>query len=162
MKKPLLVGLAALALLGIDSARAADIAVPTYPTATPVIVPAPYFDWFGPYMGVIGGGGIENTQTRYSYSSAVTASPFDFAHTFGPGGPFNVSGDSAVASALARGFLPASLGKKATGFGIAGGEIGFNFRMAQFVYGLEADLSWMNGVKTTSFVAPPTTAGVVT
>jgi outer membrane immunogenic protein len=162
MKKPLLVGLAGLALLGIDSARAADVAVPTYPTAAPVIVPPSYFEWFGPYMGAIGGGGFENTRTEYSYVSAP-ASLFEAEFgPVGPAGPFNVGGQSAVASAIAQGFLPTSLGKKATGFFTAGGLIGFNFRMAQLVYGLEGDLSWMNGFKTTSFVAPPMTVNGVT
>ena len=154
MKKPLLVGLAGLALLGIDSAKAADVAVPTYPAASPVIVPPSYFEWFGPYVGAIAGGGFENTRTQYSYSSSPTTVANDFGAVFGPG--------SAVDNAIARGFLPTSLGQKATGFFTAGGLVGFNFRMAQFVYGLEGDFDWMNGFRTNSFVAPPRTVGIFT
>jgi outer membrane immunogenic protein len=71
-----------------------------------------------------------------------------------------VGGGSAVASAIAQGFLPTSLGTKTTGFFTAGGLIGLNFQMAQIVYGLETDFAWMSGAKTTHFVAPPNTANV--
>jgi outer membrane immunogenic protein len=164
MKKLLLVGLAGLAFVGADSAKAADAGVPTYPVPSAVIVPVPAFSWTGPYVGAIVGGGWESTETRYSFlSTPSTATTGDFEDIFGPGPPagtLNLPGQSAVASAIAQGFLPTSLGTKTTGFFTAGGLIGLNFQMAQIVYGLETDFAWMSGAKTTHFVAPPNTANV--
>src|SRR5207237_4988199 len=121
MKKLLLAGLAGLAI-GIDHANAADLGVPTYPVPSAVLAPSPYFEWFGPYVGAIVGGGWQNTKTEYSYSSTPG---MNFEKTFGPGppsGPLNV-GESAVASAVALGFLPSSLGNKGVGFFTAGRQI---------------------------------------
>jgi outer membrane immunogenic protein len=163
MKKLLLVGLAGLAFVGSGSAEAADVGVPVYPTAAPVIVPVPDFSWTGPYVGAIGGGGLERTQTRYSFLSTQTAALNDFEDIFGPGppaGPGNVGGQSAVASAIAQGFLPTSLGPKTTGFFTAGAVVGMNFQMARVVFGFEGDFAWMSAKRTTVFVAPPNTAGV--
>jgi outer membrane immunogenic protein len=128
-----------------------------------VIVTVPDFSWTGPYVGAIVGGGLESTQTKYAYFSKPTSAINDFEDIFGPGppvGPLNVGGRTAVASAIAQGFLPTSLGNKTSGFFTAGGLIGLNFQMAQIVYGLEGDFAWMSGPRTTHFVAPPNTSNI--
>src|SRR2546421_10862567 len=59
MKKLLLAGLASLALLGVGSANAADMAVPRY-KAGPAPIAAPAYNWSGFYIGANIGGGIAN------------------------------------------------------------------------------------------------------
>jgi outer membrane immunogenic protein len=154
MKKFLLASVALVAAVAGRPAGAADLARgPVYKAPPPA--PVPYFSWTGFYAGVNAGGGWENTQTQYSYSSIPASAPPGFEDVFGPGGPLNVLGLSAVDSAIAIGFLPTSLGRKDAGFFTAGGQIGFNYQIAPIVLGVEADLNWMNGVRTTTFVAPP-------
>jgi outer membrane immunogenic protein len=157
MKKILLAGVAAVALAA--PALAADLPVRAYSKA-PVVVDAVY-NWTGFYIGANVGYGWENTRTDYSYTSTPAPAPPGFEDVFGPGGPLNVGGGSAVSSAIAQGFLPTSLGNRQAGVFTAGGQIGYNAQFNQFVLGVETDLNWINsGVKTTSFVAPPN--GVVT
>lgn len=161
MKRLLLAALAGLALTTI--ANAADLGVPIAPVGSPVIVPPGYFEWFGPYVGVFGGGGFENsTRTDYTYTSSPFTAPHlqpGFEDVFGPtgsivtgaAGPLNVGGGSAVSSALAQGFLPSAIGGNRAVFGTAGAQIGFNIQMAHLVFGLDGDWGWMNGGKTASF-----------
>jgi outer membrane immunogenic protein len=134
MKRLLLAGFATLSIFNAGFADAADIDVAANPTASRVIVPAPYFEWFGLYIGAIGGGGWEHVETNYT------------------------------GSAVANGFLPTGFGKHTIGFGTAGGLIGMNFQMAQVVFGIEGDFSWVGGARTTHFTAqiPVTNVGTVT
>jgi outer membrane immunogenic protein len=155
MKKILLAATAATAIAA--PALAADLPARTYSKA-PVMV-SPVYDWSGFYIGANAGGAWENTQANYSYTSFPASAPPGFADVFGPGGPFNVGGGSAVSSALAQGFIPGSLGKKHVGVFTAGGQVGYNAQFNQFVLGVEADLNWLNGDhKTTGFVASPNVA----
>jgi outer membrane immunogenic protein len=141
-------------------ALAADLPARSVYKAPPVVAPVP-FTWTGFYVGGNLGGGWENTQTDYNYNSFPASAPPGFEDVFGPGGPLNVGGTSAVASAISSGFLPTSLGGKNTGFFTAGGQIGYNVQFNQWVAGVEADLNWINdGVKSQSFTAPAN--GVVT
>jgi outer membrane immunogenic protein len=157
MKRFFLGAIAAAAIAA--PALAADPPARTY-TKAPVIVATPY-SWTGFYAGVNAGYGWENTRTDYSYASTPAPAPPGFEDVFGPGGPLNIGGGSAVASALAQGFLPASLGNKQAGVFTAGGQAGYNAQFNQFVLGVETDLNWMNSaVKTTGFVAPPN--GIIT
>jgi outer membrane immunogenic protein len=110
----------------------------------------------GFYLGGNLGGGWENTQTDYSYASIPAPAPPGFQDIFGPGGPLNVGGLPAVASAIAQGFLPVSLGSNRSSFFTAGGQIGYNIQINHAVLGVEADINGVNnGVRTTGFVAPP-------
>jgi outer membrane immunogenic protein len=150
----------AVSILAVSSAAAsaADLAPRTY-TKAPIVAPA--FSWTGFYVGANAGGVWENTQTDYSYTSIPAPAPPGFQDVFGPGGPLNVGGGSAVSSAIAQGFLPTSLGDKQAGVFTAGGQFGYNAQFNQYVLGVETDLNWIdNGVKTTTFVAPPN--GVIT
>ena len=132
-------------------AVAADFGAP--PAAAP-------YNWTGVYFGVNGGLGWDNTKTNYSYSSIPAPAPPGFDDVFGPGGPLNVTGDTAVQSAIADGYLPVSLGDSSNTFGAIGAQFGYNYQMQQMVIGFEADLDWADGVRSTNFVAPPN--GVVT
>lgn len=160
MKQFLFGSAALIVMVTAGAAGAADLARGPVYKAAPVAAPAAYFSWTGFYAGVNAGGGWENTQTQYSYASTTALAPPGFQDVFGLGGPLNVIGLSAVDSAIARGFLPTSLGKKNVGFFTAGGQIGFNYQISPIVLGAEADLNWMNGVRTTNFVAPPN--GIIT
>lgn len=163
MKKTLLSAVAAAVLIAAP-ALAADLPArgPVY-KAPEVFRPAAY-NWTGFYVGGNVGYGWENTQTQYNYSSTTVgvANP-GFEDIFGPvsvlnaggPGPLNVGGSSAVNSAVASGFLPTSLGRKNAGYFTGGLQAGYNYQISQFVLGGEADFNWMNGVKTTQFVAPP-------
>ena len=121
--------------------------------------PAPY-SWTGVYFGLNGGLGWDNTKTNYSYSSIPAPSPPGFEDVFGAGGPLNVTGDSAVQSAIADGYLPVSLGDLSSTFGAIGAQFGYNYQMQQMVIGFEADLDWADGVRSANFVAPPNIASL--
>ncbi len=154
------IGAIALGVLIAGPAMAADMPAPALVYKAPVVAPAP-FSWTGFYAGGNVGGGWENTQTDYSYTSFPAPAPPGFEDVFGPGGPLNVGGSSAVASAIADGFIPTSLGGSQSGFFTGGAQIGYNAQFNQAVVGLEADFDWVNnGVRTTNFTAPPN--GVIT
>ena len=147
------VALCALSGLIAGPALAADLPAKPYYKAPPTV--APSFSWTGFYIGGNVGGGWENTETDYSYTSFPAPSPPGFEDVFGPGGPLNVGGGSAVSSAIADGFIPTSLGSRNTGFFAAGGQAGFNVQYNQTVLGLEADFEWFaDAVKSTNFTAP--------
>ncbi len=154
MTRLLFAGLAIGAL--IAPAMAADLPTDKGPPPMPV----PVFSWTGIYAGVNGGYGWENAQTQYSYSSIPAPAPPGFEDIFGPGGPLNVGGASAVSSAIADGFLPISLGGNSTGFGTVGGQIGYNYQIDQFVLGMETDFDWVSGTRSSTYVAPAN--GIIT
>jgi outer membrane immunogenic protein len=165
MKKVLLSGVAAAVLVAAP-ALAADLPVrapaPVY--KAPAVIAPMVYNWSGFYIGGNAGYGWENTRTDYSYTSLPAGSVTrGFDDVFGPtgsdltggnAGPLNVGGSSAVASAIASGFLPTSIGKKNQGFFTGGVQGGFNYQVNQLVFGGEADFMWMNGVKTASYTAP--------
>jgi outer membrane immunogenic protein len=133
---------------------------PTVAVAADFGAPPRPYNWTGVYFGVNGGLGWDNTKTNYSYSSIPAPSPPGFDDVFGLGGPLNVTGDTAVQSAIADGYLPVSLGGSSNTFGALGAQFGYNYQMQQMVIGFEADLDWADGVRSTNFVAPPN--GIVT
>jgi outer membrane immunogenic protein len=155
MRNKLIFGLTAAAFSFAASglAFAADMAV----KARPAPIPAPFapFSWTGVYVGINGGVDWENTKTDYSYSSIPSPNPPGFETLFGPGGPLNVGGTSAVNSAIVSGFLPVSLGSHSTAVGLVGAQLGYNYQFQQYVVGIETDLDWVDGLKTTTFTAPP-------
>jgi outer membrane immunogenic protein len=131
---------------------------PTVAVAADFGAPPRPYNWTGVYFGVNGGLGWDNTKTNYSYSSIPAPSPPGFDDVFGLGGPLNVTGDTAVQSAIADGYLPVSLGGSSNTFGALGAQFGYNYQMQQMVIGFEADLDWADGVRSTGFVAPPNIA----
>jgi outer membrane immunogenic protein len=158
MKRQLIAGIA-VSLLAVVPALAADMRPAPIYTKAPVIAPA--FSWPGFYIGGNVGVGWENTQTSYSYTSFPAAAPPGFEDVFGPGGPLNVGGGSAVSSAIAAGFIPTSLGNQNATFFAAGAQAGYNIQFNQAVFGLEADFEWFaDAVKSTSFVAPANIAAL--
>jgi len=141
-------------------ALAADLPAPRpMPYKAPPAAVA--YSWTGFYIGGNVGAAWENTDPTYSYTSIAAPAPPGFNDVFGPGGPLNVGGTSAVASAIADGFLPTSLGSNNTSVLTAGVQIGYNYQVNQTVWGVETDFNWLaGGVKTTGFTAPAN--GIIT
>jgi outer membrane immunogenic protein len=141
---------------------AAVCLAPTLATAAELGAPpaATSYNWTGVYFGVNGGVGWDNAKTNYSYSSIAAPAPPGFEDVFGPSGPLNVVGDTAVQSAIADGYLPVSLGDSSKAFGAFGAQLGYNYQMRQWVIGFETDLDWADGVGKADFVAP--TNGIIT
>lgn len=108
--------LAATAFLavGMLSANAADLPARTYTKAPPMMMD-PVYSWTGWYIGANGGGAFEDRRTG----------------TFG--------GSNFPVVAITAGAVPASLGTRHEGY-FGGGQIGYNWQAANFVYGLEADI----------------------
>ncbi|MBR0800995.1 outer membrane beta-barrel protein [Bradyrhizobium jicamae] len=103
-------------VLGIASASAADLAARPYAKAPPVVAAA--YDWSGFYVGVNGGGGWSRT--------CWDALPFPInIPALGP--PFNISGPEGCHTASG---------------GTAGGQIGYRWQQASWVFGLEAQGNW--------------------
>ncbi|PWB65864.1 MAG: hypothetical protein C3F17_02760 [Bradyrhizobiaceae bacterium] len=130
MKNRFALALGTAVIMGLGSASAADL-----PRKAPIAAPimAPVYNWTGVYVGVHAGWGWSDADAFTTFTPSPAA--------FGVGWtPFGYSHD-------ADGFM-------------AGGQIGFNYQIANWVVGLEADLSWadINGGVT---VAPLVTfAGV--
>lgn len=118
------------------------------------------YDWGGGYLGGTVGYGTANAETDYAYTYLPGTGLGNFSDFFGNdadnsggggAGPENVSGMNAVQSAIARGFIPASLGSGYVG-GIEGGFLaGYNWQFGDVVVGNEADLSWLNASGSQSF-----------
>jgi len=100
---------AAIVFGGVQIAPAADMAV-----KAPMAAPVPYlFNWTGLYLGVNAGWGFDRRN-------------IDLA----PG--------TGMAVFFAANEFPTSIAPDANGF-IGGGQIGYNWQMQNFVYGIEAD-----------------------
>jgi outer membrane immunogenic protein len=120
-----LLSTSALALVGLTSAAlAADL--PVY-TKAPV-KPTPVFNWTGFYVGASAG-------FTWSNSDPVNSSTTNLSALAG------LNGD--VGSAVATQGT-GSTSPKSDGF-LGGGQIGYNWQAARYVYGLEADLRGFGG-----------------
>jgi outer membrane immunogenic protein len=129
MKRPFGWALAAASLLSIataGAASAADMAV----KALPVSPPATVYNWTGWYVGVNGGWAFDNNST----GSLVA-----FAPTF--------------AAAVAAGGTPTFFGAKHEG-GFGGGQVGYNWQMANWLVGVEADIQGADIGRTSTVVFP--------
>ena len=157
MKKVLLSAMAFAALSA--SAFAADL--PSWSGAAP---PAPpVFTWAGAYVGVNVGYAVNDDRTSYGYSYLPGNGSGNFSDFFGNAadnvggsglaGPANVNGLNAVQSALLTGIIPGSLGSSWRSGFAGGGQLGYNWQSGAFVYGGEADLSWIGAGKTSGFLA---------
>ncbi len=107
--------------------------------APPVYVPPPpVFTWTGFYVGLNAG---------YGWGQSTGALESDFPNIFGAG------------TAVAGGFIPASLGVRPQGV-LGGGQFGYNWQTGPFVLGLETDFQG-SGIRNTNTVAFPGSATLV-
>jgi outer membrane immunogenic protein len=117
-------------------AVAADLPVKA-PTPAPV---ATVYSWAGPYVGV-NAGVVWGRSDQTSAPSAALADPAQIPVTL-----------SVLLPRLqgTRNFDPAFIG---------GGQIGYNWQLTQWVFGLEADFNYVGLDKTFEFFAPTSSSG---
>jgi len=115
-----------VATLAVAPAVAADLAARPYTKAPPPVV-APIYDWSGFYIGADGGGGSSRKCLDIN----------------------NFTRGGAVSPAFREGC------HDATG-GIVGGQIGYRWQAANWVFGVEAQGDWadLTGSNVSAFVAP--------
>jgi outer membrane immunogenic protein len=125
-----LAGASALAIGTIQSASAADIPRPV--VKAPVMVAA--YSWTGFYIGVHGGYGWANGDVG-----------------------IGITDPTGIAQAVAAaGGFPVSYSFDRDGY-VAGGQIGYNQQMGQWLWGVEADIS-ATGIRGSQSVLLPTCA----
>ncbi|WP_448953001.1 outer membrane protein [Labrys neptuniae] len=130
--------LAIAASLLATSAFAADLAPAPVEPAAPLAAP---FSWTGFYAGV--NAGYHWGNGKYDFSGQDTRGIGDFG------------------AAIARGFIPSSGANGANGAAL-GGQVGYNYQFGQFVGGVEADISWFSGNKSTHYAATVFPGAVIT
>lgn len=113
--KKFLLGTIALVALGLAPASAADLAARPY-TKAPSMIPAMY-DWSGFYVGLNGGGAWSR--------KCFDVNPFTVNIFIIP--PFTVSGPEGCHTASGA---------------TAGGQVGYRWQSAAWVFGLEAQGNW--------------------
>jgi outer membrane immunogenic protein len=113
MKKILLGAVSVIALSLSVPANAADLAARPYTKAPPPIVAAIY-DWSGFYIGLNGGGGTSHK----CWDFVDTAGAFGVAGALVPEGCHNATG------------------------GTVGGQIGYRWQSANWVFGIEGQGNW--------------------
>ncbi len=129
MNKYLVSGAAALAgVMAAGAAFAADLPARRGPVAAPIVY-APAFTWTGFYVGL-------NAGYSFSRNDAVTLGSAGFL-------------------ALPAGTRPASLRTGKDGF-TGGAQIGYNWQMGAAVFGIEADINYLDNKRATGFVGLPT------
>lgn len=117
-----------LAALITTSAQAADLAARPY-TKAPAYL-APVYNWTGFYAGA---------NVGYGWGSRSG----------------ELTGNSPrLDLAVSTDFFPRSFGNKNDGV-LAGGQIGYNYQVNQYVVGLEADIQWANQ-RSSTFQTRPT------
>jgi outer membrane immunogenic protein len=104
------VAVAISAVIGIDSASAADIAARPYTKAPPMMVAM--YDWSGFYVGINGGGGSSHKCWDLTDDLGAAIVPVT------PEGCHNATG------------------------GTVGGQIGYRWQSAAWVFGIEAQGNW--------------------
>jgi outer membrane immunogenic protein len=120
-------------LPGASPARAADLPTTKAPPAPP---PPQAFSWTGFYFGVNGGLSASDTSLRPVLGGAFLTSP---------------------ALPLFEAVYPSRASNDQTGF-VGGAQIGYNWQVSNFVFGLEADIDYQQnhqGVTSISPIAPP-------
>jgi outer membrane immunogenic protein len=125
---------AALAGLSVSAASAADMARP-YVKAPPMV--APVWTWTGFYVGANGGYSWGRSRTDVSYFNTLTGVPIVPPAGSVLSGAFDMDG------------------------GVAGGQAGYNWQTANWVWGFEADIQWSGekGRNTYSCAATPIVGG---
>jgi outer membrane immunogenic protein len=129
MRKTL--GLVGATLLLAGPAFAADLSKPPPVYKAPALIPV--LNWSGWYVG-------GNAGWVGSANDNVTNTGTD-------------TDSAGLGSALANGFIPASVPVKFSGF-IGGGQIGYNWQSANFVFGLEADFDGADAKGSSTSVFP--------
>jgi outer membrane immunogenic protein len=124
----------ALSVLSVSSAAAiaADLSLPPRPYAP--YAPAYYhsavvYEWTGFYVGLSAGGGFGLGGIHNNVTSALCSVAF-----IGLGCDLDQASSAAVAA------VPGGFDTHPSGF-IGGGQIGYNYQMGWFVWGVEADFS---------------------
>jgi len=134
--KKFVLGTAALCALCLSlPALAADLPARTKAAAAPIVSPA--YDWSGFYIGVHAG------------------------YTFGEDDSIVTTGQAAGNIAnVAGGARPGLVRDDRDGF-IGGGQIGYNWQVGpNWVFGLEADISYVDGDRDVTVVTAPLAPGV--
>jgi outer membrane immunogenic protein len=117
--KKILLGMAGLAAVSMAApASAADLAARPYTKSPPPMMAAIY-DWTGFYMGLNGGGGSSHKCWDINNSGAILAPP--------------------VVGIISPAFREGC--HDATG-GLAGGQLGYRWQAANWVFGVEAQGDW--------------------
>ena len=122
--KRIVIGMAAAMSLFATGALAADLAAKPYVKA-PVMVD-PVWSWTGFYIGVNGGYSWGRSRTDVTYNNTATG---------------------AVIAPPAGSITSASFDMNG---GVAGGQAGYNWQSANWVFGVEGDLQW-SGEKGSAF-----------
>ena len=142
MKRFLLAAAAVTDSLAVP-AQAADLARP----APPVYAPPPpiiaVFTWTGCYVGGNGGGlWSQKTFTNTNFIPAFAGVVPGFGPVFLP--------------AVAAG---ADFGSQTVSGGLGGGQIGCNYQVANWVFGIQGDYSWTNANSNTANTIIPAVVG---
>jgi outer membrane immunogenic protein len=126
LKKILMTATALVAT--VSAAVAADLPRKTAP-APAFVTAAPVFSWTGFYVGLNAGAQFGDSRT-------------------------NTIGTPAFLALVPAGTAPGRLSKNSAGF-IGGAQIGYNWQLGNYVAGLEADIQYVDGNKTSSFTGLP-------
>jgi len=135
---------AAVLLAASGSAFGAD--VPVY--KAPVAAPAPAYNWTGLYVGGHLGGAWDNNDWFFPFDSINSVAQRPVGIPFQGGFPNTQRG---FVNALANGYQGPTVGpfnvssgsNSALGF-LAGGQIGYNYQIQNWVLGVEGEASWTN------------------
>ena len=139
MKKALSAAVVATAM-GLATAHAADIPRPVY--KAPVAVPA-QFSWTGFYIG----GHVGGKRGRADYGS-VREVLFPGFVTVG-----GIPGIAPIVIVPSRFATLPGVSSTNTGF-VGGGQIGYNWQVSNWVFGLEADANWNRVRPSVGFNVP--------
>ena len=132
---------AAVLLTASGSAFAADL-------PAPVAAPAPAYSWTGLYVGGHLGGAWDNNDWFFPYNSINSVAQRPVGIPYQGGFPNTRPG---LQHALANGYQGPTVGpfnvssgsNSASGF-LAGGQIGYNYQIQNWVLGVEGEASWTN------------------
>ncbi|MCK1452474.1 porin family protein [Bradyrhizobium sp. 35] len=128
--KRIVIGMAAAMSLFATGALAADLAARPYVKA-PVMVD-PVWSWTGFYVGANGGYSWGRSRTDVSYFNSATGAAIAPPAGSITNASFDMNG------------------------GIAGGQAGYNWQSANWVYGIEGDLQWSGEKGSAGFNCAPT------
>jgi outer membrane immunogenic protein len=115
--------LSALLVAVAMPALAADL-----PVKAPPLAPLPVYNWTGFYVGINGGWSAGHSSRDLSFFNAVTGA------TIVPGAGSNLGGGTDLNG------------------GVFGGQIGYNWQTANWVFGLETDAQWTGQRGSSTFL----------